>query len=104
MTARAMCLSYCGLRIADCGLIVDCVMRIEDWIAKSAMQSAIRNPRWLRRFAEEDHAQVVLQQERIGDAQPREQPDDVAVEQDRLPPPQRGVRPVFQVHLVDDDE
>ena len=37
------------------------------------------------------------------DAQPVEQPDDVAVQQDRLTAARGAVRPVLQVDLVDDD-
>src|SRR5438309_5480020 len=112
MTGRAMCLSYCGLRIAERGLIVDCGVRSADRLGigaeirnQSAIKSALRTPQSaLRRLAEEDFSEVVLQEERVGDAQPGKQPDDVAVEQDRLASAQRRVRPVLQVHFVDDDE
>src|SRR5881628_2037411 len=58
----------------------------------------------VRRPSEEDLAQVVLEQERIRHPETREQPDDVAVEENRLPAARGGIRPVLQVHFVDDDE
>src|SRR5688572_14596038 len=54
-------------------------------------------------FPEENLAQVVLQKEGIRDTQSGEEPDDVAVEQGRLPPARRGIGAVPQVDLVDDD-
>src|SRR3954465_4035001 len=57
----------------------------------------------IRGLAEEDLAQVVLQEERVGDPKAGEQPDDVAVQQDRLAAAGCRIGPVLQVHLVDDD-
>src|SRR5262245_56240790 len=56
-----------------------------------------------RRLAEQDLPEVVLEQERIGDAQCREEADDVAVEENRLPSASRRIAAVLQLELVDDD-
>src|SRR5690348_16902351 len=58
----------------------------------------------LLKLSEQNLAQVVLQQERVGNAEAGKQPNDVAVEQDRLTPARRGVRTMAEVHLVHDDE
>src|SRR5688572_11298647 len=56
-----------------------------------------------RRLSEENFPKVVLQQERVCDAQALEEPEDVAVEKTGLAGPRSGIRAVFQVHFVDDD-
>ena len=48
-------------------------------------------------LSKEDFAQVVLQEKRVRHAQRREQPDDVAVEQNRLAAARGRIRPVLQV-------
>ena len=58
-----------------------------------------RSAGFVGRLAEEDLPQVVLQEERIGHAQPLEQPDDVAIREHRLAATRRGIRPVLQVHV-----
>src|SRR5262245_9131061 len=55
------------------------------------------------RLSKEDLSEVVLQQERVRDAQGRKKADDVAVEQDRLASAGRRIRAVLQLELDDDD-
>src|SRR5262249_27773142 len=103
MTGRAI--PPIVLRIADCGLRID--FWIADWGPRignqiRSPQSAVRNR--LRGLAKEDLAEVVLQEKRVGDAEAREQPDDVAIQEDRLTAAQRRVRAMLEVHVVHDDE
>src|SRR6185436_9722895 len=55
-------------------------------------------------FSEEDLAQVVLQQERVGDTKTGEHADDIAVEQHGLASARGRIGAVLQVPLVGDDE
>lgn len=57
-------------------------------------------PGWL---SEEELSEIVLQQERVRNAQGREEANDVAVEQDRLPSARCRIRAVLQPELIDDD-
>ena len=57
-------------------------------------------PGWL---SEEELSEIVLQQERVRNAQGREKANDVAVEQDRLPSAGCRIRAVLQLELIDDD-
>ena len=72
--------------------------------AASAGQARLRRQALRRcRLAEQDFAQIVLQQELFGDAQRLEHPLDVAVEQRPLLASRGGVRPVLQGLAIDDD-
>src|SRR5215210_3296232 len=58
----------------------------------------------LQRFSEQYLALVVLEQERIRNAEAGEEPQDIAIHQRRLAAPCGWIRPVPQRHVVNDDE
>src|SRR2546430_4059083 len=68
----------------------------------SCISAFVHFPR-LPRLSEQNLAKVVQEKERVGNSQAGEKADDVAVEQNRLPSARRGVRPVPQIHFVDND-
>src|SRR5712671_6509704 len=97
MTGRAIRLSYC--RIAG---RQDCRKDYRKAFPSAILQScpsAISDG-----LAEEDLAEVVLEEERVGDSQAREEFDDVAVQQNRLAAAGGGVPAVPEVHFIGDDE
>src|SRR5437764_11547611 len=63
-----------------------------------------RRVRALCRLSEKNLSKIVLEKEGIGHAQPGEELDDVAVEEDRLTAARGRVRAMLQVHFVCDDE
>src|SRR5579862_9012954 len=71
-------------------------------LSNRARESWNARPR-LRGLAKQDLPQVVLQEERVGHAQAGEEPDDIAVEENRLASARGRIGAVLQVHLVRDD-
>src|SRR6266853_4418502 len=94
MTGRAMRLAYRN----------DHRTRRDSWLEDTSSRAVDVVFRDLYRLAKEYFSEIVLQQKRIRDTQAREELDDIAVQQNRLPAARGRVGAVLEIHFVGNNE